>query len=451
MRRFSAWLAALLLSSSVAGRAEPGPRPVGRVHLDLPVYDVPFNTIDGWSGPSMQQSLMLSKDTYGLVHFAIDRLHPREATTGEVLGILGFDFMMTWFPLSDSWAHEEWHRAVMTRRGVDSHDDVYDLELFAETIAVSQVRDGDLVRMKRDHPADFVRLPEAGIEGQSELVLQLEKDAFFRRSRTFNLGVYWLSKVNSIAYVMSTAGSDADDLTDEINERDGADVERRDFTGLDFTAWVYDLHRPDEPYDARGVHPSGVGIDRYIRYSDLTQREARYLRLQGYLQLVNLLDPALIGMRWFPLEQSSPETGGLTWMASAYHLLTPFGFDLGANLWVRDPRGGIALRLHGYSSGDHPVLPGIELEGIDLRACLGNLRLFFSPRLLLWLQPEGLRYEGTGVRPGILGGLRAGLPLGPDDFRVYLEGDVKTEGWVAGNVDLERAATGRAGLEWVLF
>jgi hypothetical protein len=51
----------------------------------------------------------------------------------------------------------------------------------------------------------------------------------------------------------------------------------------------------------------------------------------------------------------------------------------------------------------------------------------------------------------MLAGLRVGLPLGPDDLRAYLEGDVKTEGWVAGNVYLERAATGRAGLEWVLF
>src|SRR6185369_11033773 len=155
-------------------------------------------------------------------------------------------------------------------------------------------------------------------------------------TRSFNYGVLWLAKVNSILYVYTSGTSNADGLTDEVNAKEGANVPKRDFTGLDFTAWVYDLHRPDEPYAARGVHPSGVGIDRYIRYSDLSDAEKSYLRLQGYLQVLNLIDPNLFGFTRFTARRragtdgadgAAPPRPPIEWMLSAFHLLAPFGFD----------------------------------------------------------------------------------------------------------------------------
>ncbi len=43
-------------------------------------------------------------------------------------------------------------------------------------------------------------------------------------------------------------GAPVFDSTHDAVREEGADVKRRDFVGLDFTAWVYDLFRPDEPY-----------------------------------------------------------------------------------------------------------------------------------------------------------------------------------------------------------
>ena len=85
-------------------------------------------------------------------------------------------------------------------------------------------------------------------------------------------------------------------MTDEMNA-DERTVKVRDFVGHDFTSWVYDLHRPDEPYAARGAHPSGVGYDRYRGPDDLTAGEKRYLDHMGRLQLLNFLDPNLVGWR----------------------------------------------------------------------------------------------------------------------------------------------------------
>ena len=66
--------------------------------------------------------------------------------------------------------HEEYHRAVLGHRGVGSFDDIYRLDLLAQTVSVSHVKDDDLVRMKAEHPIDFVRAAAAGIEGENKLI-----------------------------------------------------------------------------------------------------------------------------------------------------------------------------------------------------------------------------------------------------------------------------------------
>lgn len=415
----------------------------GRVRLELPLFDAPFNWTDGYSAPSMAQSLAVAKDVFGLAHFGLDQFAPNRTTVWEGLGIVGFDIFMFWLPFGDSWVHEEWHRAVMTNRRVDSYDDLYDFPIFSDSIAVSHELDADLVRMKREHPADFVRLPAAGIEGEHELLLAMEKDSFFHDSTGFNQGLYWLTKLNSFLYVRSTGTSDANRFTDEANQRE-TDVPERDFTGMDFTAWVYDLHRPDEPYAARGVHPSGIGLDRYIRYDDLSAREQRYLHLQAGLQALNFLDPNLIGFKRFNAG------AGVSWMVNAYHLLAPFGFDAGLNGFLRGPQGGLFMRLHNYSSPGHGWLPGLEAEGIAIPVSVGSHEIFVTPRVSLWLQPAQLRFEGTGVSPGALLGSRVALPLS-NQYRLYVEADAKTAGWVPGNVYLDPAITGRIGAEAFVF
>jgi hypothetical protein len=429
---------------AVAAGAQPA-----NLHLELPVYDAPFNRAGGFAWPSMQQSLMVSKDVYALGHWFLDQLAPGRTTVGEGFAIVGFDVLMSWMPLSDSWVHEEWHRAVMTRRHVNSYDDIYGFPLFADTISVSHVADEDLVRMKQRYPADFVRLPEAGIEGESELMLALEKDAFFYDTRSFNIGLLWLTKLNSLLYVITSASAEANRLTDQMNAKEG-NVAVRDFTGLDFTGWVYDLHRPDEPYAARGAHPSGVGIDRYIRYADLSGGERHYLRLQGRLQLLNLLDPNLIGFKRFVVGPQGNAQGRVEWMLSAYHQPTPFGFDAGLNFFLRAQGASVQARVHNYSSGDHPWLPGIEAQLVDSPARIGSHSLYLSPRVSLWLQPHHLRFTGTGVHPGALVGLRAAVPFN-SLARVFVETEAKSEGWVPGNVALEPAVSGRLGVEGIVF
>ncbi|HET7710757.1 MAG TPA: hypothetical protein VFL80_02400, partial [Thermoanaerobaculia bacterium] len=232
--------------------------------IELPLLDRD-NVSHGLRGPSMAQSLALSAAFYEISHYAIEeRLEQRPWLTRWMVALFDIGVsLIAPLPFSDVWIHEEWHRAVMSNRGVDSYNDVYKFAIATDAISVSEVRDEDLIRLKRDHPADLPRLHVAGIEGEYALVQRLQRNKFFDRTRGYHIPIYFISKVSSAGYVGSGTSSETTTETHEWEREEGVDVSKRDFAGHDFTAWIYDMSRRDEPYAARGLHPSGVGIRRY--------------------------------------------------------------------------------------------------------------------------------------------------------------------------------------------
>ena len=401
------------------------------VMIDVPLVDLPFNAVHGgWNFPSMRQSQALSTGLYQSVHHAIGK--EAEPTLGRRFGIAAFDFAMTWVPGGNSWMHEEWHRAVLTSRGIGSYDDVNDFPFGRSVIAVSHVADEELVRLKRDHPADQVRLSSAGIESQYEQNLLIEKRRFNEESVTWDRFLLWLNHTNAIFYLWTCAsGDDADKSTHDQNSHDGANIPKRDFTGLDCTAWVYDLFRPDEPYAARGTHPSGVGINRYRSYSSLTEEEKDFLKLQKSLSLLNLADPFLFAIDALDL----PIFGeGVRWNLTLRHHLTSFGYSIQGNLFYRRGSASWLLQLHNHFNAVR-YFPGASAELSRYR--LSGLPLSVSGRLVLWMQPEDQRVKSTVSVPGALATLTLHKPW-TESFESYLGLEGKTPGWVAGNVYLER-------------
>lgn len=351
-----------------------------------------------------------------------------------------FDLFGGLLPGGDAWLHEEYHRAVMGNRGIDSFNDVYRFNLAASTIAVSHVSDSALVRLKATHPAEQVRLGEAGIEGEHLMIRRLEENRFFRDSHGNHIPLYWLTKINSIYYVMSGATPGADTLTDEMNAQDGANVSVRDFTGHDFTAWVYDLHRSAEPYAARGVHPSGVGIDRYIRFSDLTDEERTFLRHDGQLQLLNLLDPFLFGFEGIVVHEEAAGRSMLT--ANVAHYLTSFGHSIDVNVLYRgNTRAMVTVRR--YTNGARSF-PGVEGTLVDFPVDVAGREMEVSPRVALWLQPEDQAFRTTRSARGALASVRV-RPMASAAFGPYVEVEAKTAGWVAGSVTLDAGVSFRFG------
>jgi hypothetical protein len=413
-----------------------------RIMLDAPVLDWPRNFGNGRTIPTMQQSLAVTRAFYQAGPWAIDKAF-RRTPAGASAAQLIFELVAFYVPPGEAWLHEEWHRAVLSRRGIHSYNDTYKLKLFAGTVRVSDVRDEDLVRFKRDHPTEFVRLAAAGIEGEYQQISAVEKDRFFFGANAYGRTANIVAVLNSITYLGLSSFNYVNRATEKMNQEDGTNIRVRDFTGWDFTAWVYDLYRPDEPYAARGVHPSGVGIDRYIKPDDLTPSERHFLRIQGALSLLNLIDPPLFGRR--PFTATSPVTGRpLEFQVGLRHLLTSFGYTVDANIFWKEDAANVFVILHSYFNRER-YFPGAEAELLRYSVRVGGRAVDITPRLAAWLQPDGQRFRTAGAAAGVLGSMR----LEPGAVRrlaPYLEIEAKTAGWVAGNVDLGSNVSLRLGV-----
>jgi hypothetical protein len=411
------------------------------IRTDIPLLDMPYNLTNGGRAPSMAQSLAITEGFYEIAHPAIQRVFGSHTALADV-SLVFFDTFGGLLPAADGWLHEEFHRSVLGSRGVNSFDDIYRLNLAADAVNVSHVKDVDLIRMKAEHPADYVRAEAAGIEGENQLIEQLEKNRFYHDSRANHVPLYWLTKLNSTFYVWSGVSSETDSLTDEMNVSEGADVAKRDWVGHDFTGWVHDLFRPTEAYEARGVHPSGVGINRYIATRDLTPEEHNFLAREGHLQLLNFLDPNLLGI------------GGVTFRdpwhdadvrvsASAGHYLASFGHSIDVNLFLKESSTNLFIVLHRYTNGARS-LPGMEVQLLEAPVTVAGMDLDVSPRVALWLQPRDQSFRTTSAQPGGLVAVRLRQAT-PARIAAFVELEGKTAGWVAGNVHLERNVSVRIG------
>jgi hypothetical protein len=398
----------------------------------------------------MQQSLGITAGVYEATHKLLGRIAPRHPRLRN-LGITVFDFFTIAAPLNDAWLHEEWHRSVLGQNGIDSRNDVWNLKnLFAEAISVSHVTDGDLIRFKRENPWDFVRTKAAGYEGEGELITRLETNQFFHKSTAWHVGLYWLVALNDAFYlgaVVAPADSaEVDSLTDKAN-RDEKTIAERDISGHDFTAWVYHLFRPDEPLDARGPHPSGVGINRYIKVADLSAEEKRFLQREGKLAWLNFVDPNFLGIQGFsfrnPLDGESARAN--IWLR---HSLTSFGHAIDAHVVYQEGSLGVHVTAQRFTNHDRSF-PGARVEIVEFPMRLGASDFRLSPRVAAWAQPRDGEFRTRDASVGGLAGIRIATS-GRSRLQFYADIEAKTAGWVAGNPNLRGGARVLSGLTFAL-
>jgi hypothetical protein len=342
--------------------------------LDIPLLDLPANLDNNWLAfkqfsPSMQQTLGFSKSIAETQQYYTKRLffNPNKnysigriilKETGLAFTNLIIESIISGTPLGTGWTHEEWHRAVMNKNNVRSFNDMNTFPIGQEVVSVSHETDNDLERFKNSNNPDFVRMSVAGIEAQYEYVKALQKDNFYYDLNLSSQVSYWLNNINSISYVKKTSTIGGDALTQNLEKAEGTDISKRDFTGLDFTAWIYDLSRPNEPYAERGIHVSGVGFRRYRITTDLTTEELVYLKKMGKLQILNLISPHMFFINSIKLNQNLRFNFGL------FHYLTSFGYDAGSNFFVDYKHNKIFFALHNYHNLNNSFY-GIEAQLID--------------------------------------------------------------------------------------
>lgn len=439
-----------LLAAPAAGLEGAPVAATGPLRLELPLLDVPYDVAHGYRVPSWAQATAVARNLHTGTSWAVDLAFERGCAGGacgspagrwalEWAALLGLTALEDRLPLFLVWAHEEYHRAVLGQYGIDSRDDIWDVRLDTSSINVSGVPDAQLVALKRDHPADLVRLSAAGMEGDVELARAIEGDDFLDGTdwRRDLVTLAWLrASVVRYMWYCDTSAVTRTTNADDLREPDPL---RRDIVGYDCDAWAYDLQRPDEPYEARGPHPTGVGIDRYRRPTDLTPAERRLLVQAKWLSLLDLADPAMLGVRWgVPL--APPDwrmTGALA------HQMTSSGQAVTLDLYARGPGAGWRATARLYLS-ERLWLPGLELARVRARATLRGVRLEVTPSVGVWLQPAHDRWDDGSARPGAVARLRvAWLPGG----RVsgFAEVLAKSAGWLAGSPELGPGLEARVG------
>ncbi len=402
-----------------------------------------------FGSPSMRQATALSKSFHGAVNYGVYKLWHRHDTDdplrklinggGEAITATLVHLLTSYIPLGIGWVHEEFHRNPLTIRKIYSYDDIYSLHFLAETVSVNQVIDQDLIAFKRNYPVEHIRAAEAGIEGEYQVMTSLQKDAFFYNQKAGSTAplLYWLTTANTTGYVRICAKPESNKFTDEMNSKENT-IPVRDWVGMDFNAWVYDLHRPNEAFTDRGVHPSGVGIDRYIKFDDMTPEMVGYLRKMGNRQLLNYLNPQLLGIRRIRL---GPDTYG---NVALRHYLTSFGDDMNLDLFYKRGTNNLYAVIHRYSN-QKQSFGGLEVQWVDKPIRVARKPLTLTLRGMAWSQPKDQSFFAEKGQWGGLAGVQVRTGAGKV-WQPYVEAEAKTAGWVAGNPFLDASVSVRAGL-----
>lgn len=407
--------------------------------------------INSYESLSMQQALAVTKNLHATNYYFNNKLWNKwmpPTSKNKVLlnrlaanlssGVVDYALAYYLMIFGPVWLHEEFHRNGITHQCISSHNDTYyRLSGGQPSGSVSKVRDEDLIRWKQTRPQEMIRSFAAGTEAQYQLVRNMRKDNFFKQTNYANVIMNILITKQAVDYVNQYRHLDYDPQADSSNKYE-ATISQRDYVGWDFTAWVYDLFKPNEPYSNRGPHANGVGLKRTIYKDDLSNEEIKYLNKMGKLQYLNFISPAMIGVSRIKVGKQS------SFSFAIRHLLNSFGYDLGADLFINKKGSQWFIGLHSYHN-KNKFFPGIEIEKPSFKMAMGKIKTEFQARAMLWLQPKDQSFTTTKSEAGGLLQLRSNFPFSKT-FSMYSELEAKTAGWVAGNPYLTKNLSLRMGI-----
>jgi len=351
------------------------------------------------------------------------------------IAALGTDYLAIKLPYGFAYQHEEFHRAVMSSRHIYSYDEVWKFGKGLD-IAVTNVKDEDLVYLKANHPADQVRLSAAGVEGEYAFLLRMREDNFFRQTGYPFLGISLLGTIHAVSYVNLPFTERFNSITDSILAHDRDNILARDFTGWDFSAWVYDLFTPEEPYEDRGTWPGGLGIKRPVKESDLTAEMKDFLRETGNMQYLNFISPFMIGINRIQLKP------GYFFNFALRSIPTSFGYYAGGDFFLDFNNRQVLLNL-GINRSKSLILPSLDITYYNIIRSEDS-RFSANVNLSGWLQPKDKLFAAEKASPGMAVGVQPRFDIG-ERFTIMADLSYKTKGWVFGNPYLDEKLTFRLG------
>lgn len=308
-----------------------------------------------FNNPSMEQSTQLSNNIRYLVYYGtgkIFKIKPSDkkfrkfwkpVLEGSINAIVDLG---PFLPFGSGWQHEEFHRAAMSVNNVYSYNGIGKYELFAKKSdakvrSVTNVLDTNLVLLKKYKNSDLCRIHSAGGEGQIYSSEEMQKYLFFHNASQM-ASATTLLRYLSVSYYITLCSNKqkATNLTKELSASVGPDPLSHDFTGLDFTAWAYDLYYPDKSYAERGINNFNTGYDRYIYGDKLPVEMYNWLQKQSLLSCLNFISPMNFYIRGinFKINNASSKFN-----FSFRYYPTSFGNQLGLSLFLASGKYNIIL------------------------------------------------------------------------------------------------------------
>lgn len=453
----------LLILMSMSARAQIVPdTAVGAFQWILPVVELPFDlkaaeaeanrrtggTAASAASPvvsdfskkyknlSMDQATEMTRNLHGSLYYInnlawnkwVKPQNKKKYMLNRVMAnatALATDYLATKLPYGYAFQHEEFHRSVMSIHGIYSYDEVWNFGKGLD-IAVTGVKDEDLIYLKKQHPAAQVRLSAAGVEGEYFFFQKMRSDNFFYKTGYPFFGLSILGTFHGINYVKLPLTSRFNEITDSILSRDKFDVLARDFTGYDFSAWIYDLFKPDEPYADRGTWPDGIGIKRPIKESDLTPEMKAFLKKTGNVQYLNLISPFNIGINRIKIGDN------LFGNFALRSVPTSFGYFAGGDFFIEKRQHKLMISA-GINKSNSLTLPDLQVKYFDYYI---NDRLKTNASASIWLQPVDQRFFATKAMAGFSLGVQPSYRLS-NHIGVMGEMRYKTKGWQFGEVYID--------------
>ncbi|MBN1500455.1 MAG: hypothetical protein JW982_09875 [Spirochaetes bacterium] len=418
--------------------------------LELKIYpfEFPYNISGGYSYFGMNQLVQNSESWTIFIH----------ETFGNLLISSGCNDLFAFFflgiynisidqhlPLGSQWMYQEAHRSVLGSNDVESADSIYEFDFNVSDKKVYEVSDSELAYFHDTHPVEFIRSVTAGSELTIVKSTELKKNYFYSgKSLKFILPNLWINQINLFWNLQFSSISTINDSIDDLNTKE-KNIKDRDFSGPEFTTWVYELYHMDEPYSNRGIHPSGTGYNRYISYSDLSKDEIDYLTRVTYLMLLNFASPQMLGINRMEIS----ETENIYLNFSFMTFLTPFGYTVDFNLMSKIKVLDFSITYHSYVNNDK-YFPGVDFEIYRLPLWFINDNFYAGGLISVWNQPDELLFN---TEKSMLGGMIKGELIYKynDKFEFFSECGFKTEGWVAGQLSLDNEFTFGIGLNVLMY
>jgi hypothetical protein len=441
--------------------------------VDIPVFDFPYqadimqamdyNFFQTYSAFSMNQSLKLTTGVYSAMHYGLKKMYENldfkpfwnkaiyYGTTAAGIFALGY-----WLPFSYTWMDREYTHSILNLHGIHGFNSHY--HVFINRNGLIDFTDDELGVFKQKAPYDFIRMNSAGHEAYSLFSDTLIRKYFYYAlddlswisaliATWVNFGLYPGPFIQNLlgsptVIIIDLSGAtmmDSETLIKEWYKNDKGQ-ETRALTGLNMFNWGYELFHPDEPYTARGLHPSGDGsVARYITLKQFSDDEMKYLVKHSLLSYLNYVSPLLFGFRSFPLGNS-----GFEGNFALRHYLTSFGTDITISVFLKKKPFNMAFTYHNNQNYEN-YFPAIEAELVDYPLHIGKLEMLLSPRVLIGMQPKDQEFRTNSPEFMGLFGLRVDYMASKHVFP-YLDFSVKTRGWVAGNEYLGANACVKLGV-----